>query len=252
MDAERSVMSRHMDKMPMSSLGWGGMLALGLVTLIIGVILAAAPIASLALVAVLLGVVMVVTGIYYVVRAVAGREGNERAWHGVCGVVFILAGLALLRNLNLSVALIGLFIGFTWVIQGVLLLMEGFSRGRRHAHPGWTLLFGVISLIAGIVVVASPIASVAVLTIFLGLWCAVMGLIEIVGSFLTWRAARATAAGGVSVPQPRPSEASESAAARDTARDTVSHGAPGERNAGQGTYGDTRSTGPGRSGTDPR
>ena len=36
MEAERSVRSRHLDKMPMSSMGWGGSILMGLVTLVIG------------------------------------------------------------------------------------------------------------------------------------------------------------------------------------------------------------------------
>jgi uncharacterized membrane protein HdeD (DUF308 family) len=242
-----------MDKMPMSSLGWGATLAMGLVTLVIGALLVAATTASLAVIAVLLGAVMIVTGIWYVVRALSGREDHERAWRGVCGVVFVLVGLALLRDLSLSIALIGLLIGFTWVIQGVLMLMESFSSARKHARgggwaSGWTMFFGVISLIAGIVVIASPIASVAVLTIFLGIWLIILGAIEIGGSFVLRHAARrGEAAGGMSVPQQRPGEASEAAASQGTAsatgRDMASHTVPGEHNVGHGpSAGDSQPT----------
>jgi uncharacterized membrane protein HdeD (DUF308 family) len=256
-EAERSVMSRHLDKMPMPSLGWGATLAMGLVTLVIGAILVAATTASLAVIAVLLGVVMIVTGITYLVRAIGGREDHERAWRGVCGVVAILVGLALLRNLSLSIALIGLLIGFIWIIQGVVMLMEGLSGTRRHARggwaTGWTLFFGLISLIAGIVVIASPIASVGVLTILVGIWLIVLGAIEIAGAFALRHAARSgEAAEAVSVPRQRPSVPSgstagsqgtatgpggsagtgtASAADRDMARHTV----PGERNVGHGS-----------------
>ena len=249
MEAERSVRSRHLDKMPMSSMGWGGSIALGLVTLVIGAILVAATTASLTVIAILLGVVMVVSGIYYLARALGGREGHERAWRGVCGVVFILVGLALLRHLSLSLALIGLFIGFTWIIQGVLVLMEGFSGTRRHARgglaTGWVMFFGIVSLIAGIVVIASPIASVGVLTIFLGIWLIVLGAIEIGGGIVMRHALKAGPAEEVSVPQQRPSEASEAAARREAAagkgttgtagQDMASHVAPGDHNVGHGS-----------------
>ena len=224
MEAERSVASRRFDKFPMSHLSWGASLAMGLVTLIIGAILVAMPTMSLSVIAILLGVVMVVSGIYYVVRAIAGREEHARAWHGVAGVVFVLVGLTLLRHLSFSLALIGLFIGFAWVIQGVLLLMESFSGMRRHTGgAGWAMLFGLVSLAAGIVVIATPIASLMVLTLFLGCWFIVMGLLEIAGAFVLRRDARRVAAeGGVSVPQQRPSEAGEAAArhARVDAADT--------------------------------
>ncbi|MCW2929152.1 MAG: hypothetical protein JWM19_114 [Actinomycetia bacterium] len=240
MVAERSARSRHLDKIPMSSMGWGASITMGLVTLIIGALLVAATTASLAVIAVLLGVVMVVTGVYYLARALAGQESHERAWRGVCGVVFVLVGLALLRHLSLSIALIGLFIGFTWIIQGVLVLMESFSSIGRHARgglaTGWAMFFGVVSLIAGIVVIASPIASVRVLTIFLGIWLVILGAIEIGGGIVMRRAARSGEAGGVSVPQQRPSEASEAAAReRAAGQDMASHAAPGEHNVGRGS-----------------
>jgi uncharacterized membrane protein HdeD (DUF308 family) len=239
MEAERSVRSRHLGKMPMSSMGWGASITMGLVTLVIGALLVAATTASLAVIAILLGVVMIVSGIYYLARALGGRESHERAWRGVCGVVFVLVGLALLRHLSLSIALIGLFIGFTWIIQGLLVLMESFSGTRRHARgglaTGWAMFFGVVSLIAGIVVIASPIASVGVLTILVGIWLIVLGAIEIAGSFALRHAARSgEAAEGVSVPQQRPSVASQD---RDMASHSVpgEHHVPGEHNVGHGT-----------------
>jgi len=236
MEAERSVASRRFDKFPMSHLGWGASLTMGLVTLVIGAILVAAPTMSLSVIAILLGVVMVVSGIYYVVRAITGREEHARAWHGVAGVVFVLIGLTLLRHLSFSLALIGLFIGFAWVIQGVMLLMESFSGLRRHTGgAGWAMVFGLISLAAGIVVIATPIASLMVLTLFLGCWFIVMGLLEIAGAFFLRRAARSAAAeGGVSVPQQRPSQAGEAATrqARVDAADTADRTADSAANKG--------------------
>jgi uncharacterized membrane protein HdeD (DUF308 family) len=204
MEAEHYFLSSYLDKMPTRSLSWGAALTMGLVTLVIGALLLAGITPFVAVTAVLLGVVFLVTGVYYVVRAVVGREGNERAWRGVCGVVFVLVGLTLLRHPFLGITLIGLVIGFAWIIQGVLLLMESFSRARRRARTGWTMFFGVISLIAGIAIIASPITSVVLLTLYVGAWFIVMGLMGILGSFVMRRAVRhAPAAAGVSVPQQR-------------------------------------------------
>jgi len=125
-------------------------------------------------------------------------------------VLFILAGLVLIRHLHLTIALIGLFIGFTWVIQGVTSLMEGLARGRAGGERGWTIFFGIISLIAGIVVISAPIASVAALTIFMGVWFIVMGFMEMLGSLVFRRAVAKRDTRHVSVPGQRagaPSEA---------------------------------------------
>lgn len=204
MEAERSDVTRQEDEMPRLPGGWRGPFLLGLITLIFGVIIAFRPTQSLIAIAVLLGVVMIVSGIYHIARALDGRE-HERVWRGITGVLFILAGLILLRHLHLSVALIGLFIGFTWIIQGIASLMESFSRDRRaeRGQTGWTVFFGIISLIAGIVVISAPIASVATLTIFMGAWFIVMGALEMFGSLVARRAMRREARTGVSVPGQR-------------------------------------------------
>lgn len=174
-------------------------------------IIAFRPAQTLTAIAVLVGVVMIVSGVYHIARAFDGRE-NERVWRGISGVLFVLAGLVLLRHLHLSVALIGLFIGFTWIIQGIATLMEGFSRGRGHAETGWSVFFGVISLIAGIVLVAAPIASVGALTIFLGNWFIVMGAFEMIGSVIARRTETRQAAEGVHVPGQRSGAARQEAA----------------------------------------
>lgn len=170
------------------ALGWKGSFVLGLITLVLGVVVAFRPAESLVAIAVLLGVLMIVSGIYHIARAIEGRE-HARMWRGIAGVLFILAGIVLIRHISLTVALIGLFIGFTWIIQGIASLVEAFS-GRGRGERGWALFFGIVSLIAGIVVLAVPIASVAALTIFMGGWFIVMGIMEMLGALAVRRLVR--------------------------------------------------------------
>jgi uncharacterized membrane protein HdeD (DUF308 family) len=225
MDPERSETTRESDGMLSSLSGWRTAFFLGLITLALGVVIVARPTQSLTVIAVLLGVTMIVSGIYHIVRALDGRE-NERVWRGIAGVLFILAGLVLIRHLHLTIALIGLFIGFTWVIQGVTSLMEGLARGRAGRERGWTVFFGIISLIAGIVVISAPIVSVAALTIFMGVWFIVMGLMEMFGSLLFRRSVTKRDTRHVSVPGQRADASSETAAAEDAA----AKGRPESRN----------------------
>ena len=69
-----------------------------------------------------------------------------------------------------------------------------------------SIFFGIVSLIAGIiVVVADPISSVTVLATLLGIWFIVIGLFEVAGAFIIRRA--------VSAP-PAPRHTDEGAPAR--------------------------------------
>lgn len=198
-------------------LSWRATFVLGLITLILGIIVAFRPTQSLNVIAVLLGIAMIVSGAYQIARAFDGQE-HERVWRGISGILFILAGLVLLRHLHLSVALIGLFIGFSWVIQGVVSLVEAVASRGRRASIGWSILFGAISLIAGIVVISAPITSVTALTVFMGIWLIVMGLLEMLGAFIVRREAGRLEAdrsepGQVNVPGQRPGHAEPTEAA---------------------------------------
>jgi uncharacterized membrane protein HdeD (DUF308 family) len=220
MEAERSDATRLDDELPGLPGGWRIPFLLGLITFVLGVVITFRPVQTLIAIAVLFGVVMIVSGIYHIARALDGRE-HERVWRGITGVLFILAGLLLFRHLDLSVALIGLFVGFVWVFQGVSALAEAISRRHEGARTGWAVFFGIISLIAGIVVISAPIASVAALTIFMGVWFIVMGIMEMLGSLVFRRSVGKRDTRHVSVPGQRAGASSE---------DTAAEGRPESRN----------------------
>ena len=164
---------------------WKATLFFGVVTLILGIIVTIHPGGSLNVVAVLLGVLAIISGIFQLVR-MFDRAEQHRVWLGISGFLFIVVGVVLIRHLDLTVAFIGLLVGITWIVQGVAALIAAFSGAREGAV--WWGVFGAISLIAGIVVTASPVTSVTVLATLLGIWFIVMGLMEIAGAFLIRRA----------------------------------------------------------------
>ena len=162
--------------------GWQAMVFVGVVTVILGLIIALHPGGSLNVIAVLLGVLLVVSGIFDLVRAF-DRTEPHRVWLGIAGLLVVVIGVVLIRHLNLTVALVGLVIGITWIVQGLAELADAFSGGPGERR-GWWIFFGLISLVAGIVVVAVPTTSVTVLAVLVGIWFIVTGLTEIVGGFM--------------------------------------------------------------------
>jgi uncharacterized membrane protein HdeD (DUF308 family) len=221
MTSERSDKSLQSELTLGGLLDWRAAFLVGLATAILGIIVAAVPETSLAVIAVLLGVLVIISGIYNVVEAFRGEE-HGRVWRGIAGVVFIVAGLVLIRHLHLSLALIGLVIGLTWVVQGLAALIAGISGAPTRMGTGWAIFFGVISLIAGIVVISAPIASITTLAVLMGIWFIVMGLMEMFGAFAFRHAVKHAAraedqAGDVSVPGQRASGAAADSTADSTA-----------------------------------
>ena len=168
---------------------WQAAMFLGAATLIIGLIVALHPSGSVDVIAVLLGVLMLLSGLFHLIRVFDTREPH-RVWLGIAGLLFIVIGVILIRHLHLTRSLIGLIIGITWIVQGLAALIGGISGGVREGRAWW-IVFGAASLIAGIAVVAAPASSLNVLATLLGIWFMVMGVFEIIGGLLLRHALRA-------------------------------------------------------------
>ena len=138
--------------------------------------------ATLNVIAVLFGLLMIVSGLFHLIRVFGDNEAH-RVWMGISGLLLVVIGVVLLRHLHLSVALIGLIIGISWIVQGVTALIVSFSGGSREGR-GWWIFFGIVSLIGGVVITAVPVESVTALAVLVGIWFIVQGLFEIVGAFM--------------------------------------------------------------------
>jgi uncharacterized membrane protein HdeD (DUF308 family) len=161
---------------------WQAAMLLGALTLILGIVVTAQPTGSLNVLAVLLGILLILSGLFHLIRVFDPREPH-RIWLGIAGLLFIVIGVVLIRHLHLTRSLIGLVVGITWIVQGLAALIGGIGGGVREGRPWW-IVFGLVSLVAGIVVAATPADSLTVLAVLLGIWFIIMGIFEIIGGFI--------------------------------------------------------------------
>lgn len=163
-----------------AALSWQASLFVGLITLALGIVVTLHPSTSINVIAVLLGVLLVVAGVFHLIRAL-DRDARNRAWAAVVGLAFIVLGVVLIRHLHVTRALIALLIGLIWIVQGVAELLTATDRDR----PGraWSAVFGAVSLAAGIVVIAVPTGSLTALAVLLGIWFIVIGCLQVIGAF---------------------------------------------------------------------
>jgi uncharacterized membrane protein HdeD (DUF308 family) len=160
---------------------WQTTVVVGIVTLILGLIVTFHPSGSLNVIAVLLGLLMIISGLFHLIR-MFGRGESHRVWLGIAGLLLIVLGVVLIRHLHLTVAIIGLLIGISWIVQGLAALAGGMAAGSGEGR-GWWIFFGIVSLIGGIVIVAVPVATVTALAVLVGIWFIVEGIFEIIGGF---------------------------------------------------------------------
>ena len=168
---------------------WQLSLFIGLVTLVLGIILTAHPSTSLNVIAVIIGLSLIVGGVFHFIRVLDSEEGH-RVWLGIAGLLEVVIGVVMIRHLNLTIAAIGLLVGLTWIVQGVVSFMVG-VLGENSGSRLWQIIFGVISLAAGIVVVSVPTKSINVLAVLLGIWFIVMGVFEVINGIVIRKALKA-------------------------------------------------------------
>ena len=161
---------------------WKSTLALGVLTLIVGAAVLVWPGESIVVAAVLFGVYLLASGIAQVVAAftVYGPAAS-RVLLFISGALSVVLGVFAFRDFNSGAAvwLLTLWIGIGFIFQGVSSSVLAISLPKMPDR-GWYIFVGVLTVIAGTVVLVWPISSIVALAIFAGAWLVVIGAIEIV------------------------------------------------------------------------
>lgn len=154
----------------------------GAVELIVGIILLFWPSKTLTAVTVVLGIALIAIGGVYTV-AVISAPVLPPGWRvlGVgIGILLIMGGIAILKapsaaGLSLAV-FVTIVLGMAWIIDGIGSLFQS----AFTASPAATVAYGLISILAGIVVLAAPEQSTVFLFMFVAVALIVMGISAIV------------------------------------------------------------------------
>jgi uncharacterized membrane protein HdeD (DUF308 family) len=164
----------------LAAAGWQIMLVTGIAAIALGVFVLAWPKATLHVVGVLFGIYLLVTGVFQLAAAFGSHvPGHLRALGFVSGALCILLGLICFRGAAESILLLALWIGFGWLVRGVMLAAVALSSEEMPAR-GWQAVLGIATALAGVVLVVSPFASITALTLVAGIWLLVLGVTETV------------------------------------------------------------------------
>jgi len=163
----------------------------GITSLVFGIVVLAWPAKSAMAVTIVIAVYAIFAGLLSLVNGIrsTGVGGWTRAGLVVLGLVFLAAGVTAFGNLGESTLLLAVIvttlIGVAWIIDGVVALFslgvkDEALPGATKPHKGWSIFYGIVSVLAGAFVVASPLLSALWLWIFVGASLVVMGILAIV------------------------------------------------------------------------
>jgi uncharacterized membrane protein HdeD (DUF308 family) len=167
---------------------WWVPLIQGLAAMVIGVLLLTRPAPTLLLLTVFLGAYWLVGGAFDAVAALT-RRNSDRHWvlSLISSLLSILVGLLLLGQPILgfvltSMAVVAL-IAVCAVVSGILSVIWA-VRVRREIHgEGWIILIGVLSILLGLVLLASPLISALLLIQLAALLAIAGGVAAIISAF---------------------------------------------------------------------
>ena len=162
---------------------WQAVLLIGVSAVLLGVMALCWPNATLLVLGILFGLYLLVSGIMQLVAAFGTHtEPSLRVMAFISGALSILLGLFCFRGALESILLLAIWIGIAWLFRGVALLAAAASDPAMPAR-GWQIFAAVIGIVAGIMVLSSPLSSIWVLTLFAGIWLVVTGVVEIVSAY---------------------------------------------------------------------
>jgi uncharacterized membrane protein HdeD (DUF308 family) len=163
-----------------TALGVGGVLAV-----IVGILILVWPGKTAMVVAAIIAIYAIAAGLVYGGLGIFSKTkgGWSRVGHIALGVLFIVAGIIAFANLGATTTwlalFIGILVGIMWIIEGIVSL----STLGASSSKVWTVIFAIVSIIAGIVLLFSPIWGAAVLWWLIGIGIIVLGIIQIVRAF---------------------------------------------------------------------
>lgn len=165
---------------------WGVLLFLGLLSIAIGIIIMVWPGKTVVVVAVILAIWLVVSGIFEIIRGFGrGLSGGMRALLFIGGVLSLILGLFAFRGFVVedspldAVWLLALFVAINFIFSGIAQL---FTAGEVQEGRGWNIFGGIVTLLLGIIILVVP-GDIVLLAWIFGIFVVISGIMLVVSAF---------------------------------------------------------------------
>lgn len=162
---------------------WKSALLSGILAIVLGVLVLAWPAITIVVAAIFFGAYLLVTGVSQVFFAFSlNVSAGGRVLLFLSGAAALVLAVLCFVSLQDSILLLAIWIAIGFIFRGVATAMSAISDPTL---PGrwWEIFIGVISVIAGVILLARPFESLATLTLVVGIWLIVIGVFEAVSAF---------------------------------------------------------------------
>jgi uncharacterized membrane protein HdeD (DUF308 family) len=116
-------------------------------------------------------------------------EALTRNWWLVAlrGLLSLILGIIILVIPQAAAVFLVQFIGAYAVLDGIFALVVAVINKPQHRDRWWLLLEGIIGIVAGVAILASPLMAAVILIYVIAFWALLTGIFEIIFSVAQWK-----------------------------------------------------------------
>ena len=164
---------------------WWALLLRALLALAVGVFIFARPLDSVAAFALVIAWWALFSGLVNIVHAIQLKPVMPHWWvlllSGLVGVGFGIAAFVYYPGLSLTFAVV--WVAWWLMFTGILGVYASLQEKKLGVQWGWTMAFGVLSVVAAVFALLSPPATLAAIMGLIGGFAVVTGIALLVGAF---------------------------------------------------------------------
>lgn len=150
----------------------------GIIALAGGIVLLAWPDRTVKVVAVLVGIVLIISGLGQVLDAFSSRSaGSHWGWFLLKGLIDLAFGVVLVVWPGPTVWVLVLVFGIQLIISGIASIVVSRQIPKEYENRSRWLWRGILGILAGLVVLAWPDATIWVIVVVVGIYLILVGLV---------------------------------------------------------------------------
>lgn len=157
-----------------------------IIALLFGIIAVAAPSAVFEFLVLIVGIILLIIGILTAGLGLSAESGTPKMALFGSGLISIVIGLLAVISPFIATVAIGYLIAFWLVVNGVLSIAYAVSI-KWEKHRILTAIGGIISFLIGLFLFVNPGAGTAFLTLILGIFFIISGILSLLMSLFFWK-----------------------------------------------------------------
>lgn len=129
--------------------GWA--IAWAVLIIIAGIVMVCLPFLAGLGIAVVIGWLLVISGIFHIIEAFHARGAGSFIWRLLVGIVYVVGGFDIAMHPAWGLVVLTLVLGIILIIEGLVGIF-GFFEHRGRPGTGWILFNGIFALLLGLIV----------------------------------------------------------------------------------------------------